>query len=230
MTAAVVGQASPATWDWAVAQGMLPELVQGLWVTLQATLVGITVAMVLGLGLAMARRSRRAVVRWPVAAFIEFVRSTPLLIQLFFLFFVLPDLGVRLSGFTAGVLGLGLHYATYTSEAYRSGIENVDRGQWEAAVACNLSATTTWGSVVLPQAIPTVIPALGNYLVAMLKDAPLLSTIAVLELLAVAQAFNSRLFRPLEAFTLAGLLFLAVSIPAAILVRYLERRYGYARD
>ncbi|MBW3546972.1 MAG: ectoine/hydroxyectoine ABC transporter permease subunit EhuD [Actinobacteria bacterium] len=230
MTAGAVAQASPATWDWDIAQRMMPELLRGLSVTLQATLVGITVAMVLGLVLAMARRSSLPVVRWPVVGFIEFVRSTPLLVQLFFLFFVLPDLGVRLSGFTAGVLGLGLHYATYTSEAYRSGIENVEKGQWEAAVACNLSTRTTWGSVVLPQAIPTVIPALGNYLVAMLKDAPLLSTIAVLELLAVARQLNSQLFRPLEAFSLAALLFLAVSIPAAILVRYLEKRYGYSRE
>jgi polar amino acid transport system permease protein len=230
VTGAAVAQASPATWDWDIAQRMIPDLLEGLWVTIQATLVGITVAMVLGLVLAISRRSSLPVVRWPVIAFIEFVRSTPLLIQLFFLFFVLPDLGVQLSGFTAGVLGLGLHYATYTSEAYRSGIENVDRGQWEAAVACNLSTGTTWSSVVLPQAVPTVIPALGNYVVAMLKDAPLLSTITVLELLAVARQLNSQLFRPLEAFTLTALLFLAVSIPAAVLVRYLERRYGYARD
>jgi polar amino acid transport system permease protein len=230
VTGRAVAQATPATWDWGVAEAMLPDLLRGLSVTLQATLVGITVAMVLGLGLAIARRSSLPVVRWPVVGFIEFVRRTPLLVQLFFLFFVLPDLGVRLSGFTAGVLGLGLHYATYTSEAYRSGIDSVDRGQWEAAVACNLSTPTTWGSVVLPQAIPTVIPALGNYLVAMLKDAPLLSTIAVLELLAVARRFNSQLFRPLEAFTMAALLFLAVSIPAAVLVRYLEKRYGYSRD
>lgn len=230
MTGGAVAQAAPATWDWEIVQRMLPDLLRGLSVTLQATVVGITLAMVLGLGLAVARRSSLPVVRWPVSGFIEFVRSTPLLIQLFFLFYVLPDLGIRLSGFTAGVLGLGLHYATYTSEAYRSGIEHVAKGQWEAAVACNLSTRTTWGSVVLPQAIPTVIPALGNYLVAMLKDAPLLSTIAVLELLAQARRFNAQLFRPLEAFTMAAVLFLAVSIPAAILVRYLEKRYGYARD
>ena len=230
MTGGTVAQVAPATWDWDIVQTMLPDLWRGLVVTLQATVVGITLAMVLGLGLALARRSSLPVVRWPVSAFIEFVRSTPLLIQLFFLFYVLPDLGVRLSGFTAGVLGLGLHYATYTSEAYRSGIENVAKGQWEAAVACNLSIRTTWGSVVLPQAIPTVIPALGNYLVAMLKDAPLLSTIAVLELLAQARRFNAQLFRPLEAFTMAAVLFLAVSIPAAILVRYLEKRYAYVRD
>lgn len=230
MMPVTLAQARPVTWDWDLAQRMLPDLLRGLSVTLQATLVGIVVAMVLGLGLALARRSSLRVVRWPVTGFIEFVRSTPLLVQLFFLFYVLGDLGIRLSGFTAGVVGLGLHYATYTSEAYRSGIESVDRGQWEAAVACNLSPRTTWGSVVLPQAVPTVIPALGNYLVAMLKDAPLLSTIAVLELLAQARRVNSQLFRPLEAFSLAALLFLAVSIPAAILVRYLEKRYGYARD
>lgn len=226
----VVAQAAPDTWDWDVAQRILPDLLRGLWVTVQATLVGITLAMALGLVLAIARRSTVRAVRWPVRGFIEFVRSTPLLVQLFFLFFVLPDLGVVLSGFTAGVLGLGLHYATYTSEAYRSGIDSVGRGQWEAAAACNLSTRTTWTSVVLPQAVPAVIPALGNYLVAMFKDAPLLSTIAVVELLAVSRRATAQLFRPLEAFTLAALLFLAVSLPAAVLVRYLEKRFGYTRD
>lgn len=221
----------PTGWDWGFAIDIVPFLLEGLWVTIQATLAGISLAMVLGLALAIARRSRSRLVSWPVATFIEFVRSTPLLVQLFFLFIAFPDLtGVRMSPLTTGVVALALHYGCYTSESYRAGIENVPRGQWEAATAVNLSTARTWRFVVLPQAIPTVIPALGNYVVAMFKDAPLLSSITVLELVAQAKKAQGIWFRGMEPFTMAGLLFLAVSIPAAIGVRYLERRYGYERE
>lgn len=222
-------QAPRGAWDWDFAGEILPVLLDGLRLTVQVTLMGIVVAMVLGLGLAVARRSRQRMLSWPAAGFVEFIRSTPLLAQLFFLFFVLPDLGIVLSPMVTGVLALGIHYGAYTSESYRAGIESVPRGQWEAAEALNMRSSTKWRWVVLPQAIPTVIPALGNYLVAMFKDAPLLSTVTVLELLAIARSIQGRTFRGLEPFTLAGLLFLAVSIPAAMLVRYLEKRFEYAR-
>jgi polar amino acid transport system permease protein len=212
-------------WDWEYAIEILPDLLDGLRLTVVATLAGIVVALVLGLGLALLRRSRNRLVRWPTAAIIEFIRSTPLLVQLFFLFYVLPEAGLVIPPFTAGVIGLGLHYATYTSEVYRSGIEGVPRGQWEASVACNLSATATWTRIILPQAIPRVIPALGNYLVAMFKEAPLLFTITVVELLATAQNLAASDFQPVESYTMAGVLFLAVSIPTAIGVRYLEKRF-----
>lgn len=227
----IVAQAAdaPSTWDWEFAGEILPLLLDGLWLTVRLTLLGITMAMVLGLVLAMLRRSTVRAVSWPVAGFIEFVRSTPLLAQLFFLFFVLPSFGIVLSGFAAGVLGLGIHYASYTSESYRAGIQSVDRGQWEAATALNLPPRVVWTSIVLPQAVPTVLPALGNYLVAMLKDAPLASTITVIELLGTAKAIQAQSFRGLEPFTIAGVLFLAVSVPAAFFVRFLERRYGYER-
>ena len=227
----IVAQAAdaPSTWDWEFAGDILPLLLDGLWLTVKITLLGITMAMVLGLVLAILRRSTVRAVSWPVAGFIEFVRSTPLLAQLFFLFFVLPSFGIVLSGFAAGVLGLGIHYASYTSESYRAGIQSVDRGQWEAATALNLPPRVVWTSIVLPQAVPTVLPALGNYLVAMLKDAPLASTITVIELLGTAKAIQAQSFRGLEPFTIAGVLFLAVSVPAAFFVRFLERRYGYER-
>jgi len=229
VTTRLLAQGAQGDWDWNFALEILPLLLRGLVVTVQATIMGILVAMTLGLVLALARRSRRKLISWPVGGFVEAVRSTPLLAQLFFLYFVLPEFGIVLSPLVIGVLGLGLHYACYTSESYRAGIESVPRGQWEAAVALNMSQATRWRRVVLPQAIPTVIPALGNYLVAMFKDAPLLSTVTVLELLAVARSIQGATFRGLEAFTLAGVLFLAVSIPASVLVRYLERRYQYAR-
>lgn len=221
----------PRGWDWTFAREITPFLLKGLWVTVQATLAGISLAMVLGLVLAVARRSRRRLVAWPVGAFVELIRSTPLLVQLFFLFVAFPDMiGIRLSPLTTGIVALAIHYGCYTSESYRAGIENVPRGQWEAATAVNLSTAATWRHVVLPQAVPTVIPALGNYVVAMFKDAPLLSSITVLELVAQAKKAQGIWFRGMEPFTMAGVLFLAVSIPAAIAVRRLERRYGYERD
>ncbi len=229
MTYVVAQAAVEVKWDWQVAWDFLPIVAKGLWVTVRATLVGTIIAMILGLILAVLRRSPRWYIRLPTIAVIEFVRSTPLLIQLFFIFFVLPGFGVTLSPFAALSIGLGIHYGSYTSESYRAGIESVGRGQWDAAVAINLPTATMWTSVILPQAIPTVIPALGNYLLAMLKDAPLGSAISVVGVLAAAKGLASLTFRVTEAFTLVGILFLAVSLPSAIFVRYLERRYGFTR-
>ncbi len=225
----MIGQAE-GDWDWEFAWEILPRLLEGLWVTVQLTLLGIALALVGGLVLAILRRSRLRIVRWPVGLFIEFIRSTPLLVQLFFIYFVFPDYGLVLSGFTAGVLGLAVHYATYTSESYRAGIESVPAGQWEAATSINLSRWQTWRHVVLPQAIPTALPALGNYVVASFKDAPLAATITVFGVLGTAQELQSQTFRSMEPLTLAGLLFLAVSVPAAARVRILERRHAYGRD
>jgi polar amino acid transport system permease protein len=215
-------------WDWQVAREVSPALLGGLWITIKVTLVGITLAMALGLAFALLRRSKLRIVSWPTSFVIEFIRSTPLLIQLFFLFFVMPRYGLRLDAFETGVLALGVHYATYTSEVYRSGIESVPKGQWEASTALSLSTFDTWTRVVLPQAVPRVIPALGNYLVAMFKDAPLLAVIALQDVLGEARRICSREFTCLEPYTLTGVYFLAVSVPAAIFVRLLEARYGRA--
>ena len=226
---ALLAQAS-GNWDWEFVWEILPRLLRGLWVTVQLTLLGITLAFIGGLVLALLRRSRLRIVRWPVGFFIEFVRSTPLLVQLLFIYLVFPDYGIVLSGFVAGVVGLGVHYATYTSESYRAGIESVPTGQWEAATSINLSRAQTWRHVILPQAIPTALPALGNYLVAAFKDAPLASTITVFGVLGIAQQIQAETFRSMEPLTMAGLLFLAVSVPAAALVRLLEKRHAYDRS
>jgi polar amino acid transport system permease protein len=226
----VFAQASNGwSWDMEYALEILPAIASGLLQTVVATLVGITIGMVLGLVLALLRRSRLKLIRWPTSSIIEFVRGTPLLVQLFFIFYVLPNFGLTLSPFVTLVVGLGIHYGTYTSESYRAGIDNVERGQWEASTALNLSSTTTWARVILPQAIPTVIPALGNYLVAMFKDAPIGVAVAAGGILLAATSAASRSFQPVEPYTVMGLLFLAVSLPAALFVRYLERRYGYQR-
>lgn len=218
--------------DWSFALEILPTLGSALVITIQATVLGMLVAVTLGLALALLRRSRLALLSLPTAFVIEFVRSTPLLVQMYFLFYVLPLTGVQMSPLATGIVALGLHYATYCAEVYRAGIEAVPRGQLEAARALNLSPWRTAVGVVLPQAIPPVVPALGNYLVAMFKDTPLLSAITVVELLQQSKMIGSTTFRYTEPLTLVGVLFLALSLIAAWGMRGLEarlQRYGGKR-
>ncbi|MBB4423861.1 polar amino acid transport system permease protein [Bradyrhizobium sp. CIR48] len=163
-------------------------------------------------------------------SYVEFVRGTPLLVQLYFVFYVLPDIGILLSPLTAGVATLGIHYATYTSEVYRAGIDNVDRALWEAAKALNLTRLQTWRYVIIPLAVPPMLPALCNYVVSMFKETPLLSTITVIELMAQARIIANVNYRYVEPMTMVGVFFLAVSIPSVIALQYLERHYGTGRD
>lgn len=216
------------SFDWEYAWSLLPVFAPALWITLQATAVGMLIALATGLLLALMRRASSRVVSWPAAAFVEFVRSTPLLVQLYFLFYVMPELGIKFSPFTTGALALGLHYATYCSEVYRAGIESVARGQWEAARALNFGAVDLWLHVILPQAIARVVPALGNYLIAMFKDTPLLSAITVVELLQTAKIVGSETFRYMEPLTLVGMLFLVLSLISAAGARTLEARLAGA--
>ena len=210
--------------DWSFALEIVPTLARALVITIQATVLGMAIAVVLGLLLALARRARWPLLSYPAAFVIEFVRSTPLLVQMYFLFYVLPGSGVQFSPLVTGVLALGVHYAAYCAEVYRAGIEAVPRGQIEAATALNLSSWRTATGIVLPQAIPPVVPALGNYLVAMFKDTPLLSAITVVELLQQSKIIGSATFRYTEPLTLVGALFLVLSLIAAWGVRRLERR------
>jgi len=212
-------------WDWAFVAEILPTLIEGVKITILATLLGYALAVVLGLGLALLRRTRRRWLARSVNFLIEFIRGTPLLVQLYFLFYIMPDLGLTLSPLTAGVIGLGLHYATYTAEVYRAGIDNTPRGQWEAAKACNLTVGQSWRHVILPQAIPPMLPALANYFIAMFKETPLLSAITVLELMNQARSVANFNYRYLEPMTLVGAFFLVISLIAVVGLRYLERRF-----
>lgn len=210
-------------WDWSFAFEILPVLAQAAVVTIQATLLGFLIAASLGLLIAGARIAFPATAL-PLSVLVELVRSTPLLIQIFFIYFVFPKWGIVIEAFTAGVIAIGIHYAAYCSEVYRAGFENVPRGQWEASTALNLSTWTTFRDIVIPQAIPPVVPALGNYLVALFKETPLLSAIAVLELMQTAKIIGSQTFRYTEPITLVGIFFLVMSLVSAALIRILERR------
>ncbi|AXK35463.1 ectoine/hydroxyectoine ABC transporter permease subunit EhuD [Streptomyces armeniacus] len=211
------------SWDWSNVDAFMPRFWDGVLVTLQALVLGSLIAFSLGLVWAIAQRSTLVWVRWPVTAVTEFIRNTPLLVQLFFLFYVLPEWGPTMSPLTTGIIGLGLHYSTYTAEVYRAGINGVPVGQWEAATALSLPKARTWTSVILPQAIRRVIPALGNYVVSMLKDSPMIAVIGAFEMLGEAQAYSNETFTT-EAITVVGVAFVLIAYPASLLIRALERR------
>jgi polar amino acid transport system permease protein len=213
-------------WDWEFVREIMPTLISGVKITILATILGSALAAIVGLGIALARRSPNKALARSVGSAAEFIRGTPLLVQLYFIFYVLPDVGILLPPLVAGVIGLGLHYGTYTAEVYRAGIDNVPRGQWEAAKACNLTARQTWTRIILPQAIPPMMPALANYFIAMFKETPLLSAITVLELMNQAKSVANSYYRYIEPMTLVGAFFLAISLVSVLLLRWLERRYG----
>jgi polar amino acid transport system permease protein len=210
-------------WNWGYALEILPILARAAIVTVEATVISFVIALVLGLILAVLRMSG-PVVGWFASAFVELVRSTPLLIQIFFIFFVLPRFGITLDAFAAGIIALSLHYGCYCSEVYRAGLEAVPRGQWEACTALNLNSWNTFKNIILPQAIPPIVPALGNYLVALFKDTPLLSAIAVAELVNTAKTMGNETFRYNEPITIVGLVFLVLSLVSAAGIRWLEQR------
>ncbi|MGW1551619.1 ectoine/hydroxyectoine ABC transporter permease subunit EhuD [Streptomyces sp. NPDC002346] len=209
--------------DWNAAGDVLPLVLQGFEVTLLATVLGTLVAAVLGLTVAVAGRAPSRFVTVPVRAVMEFIRSTPLLVQLvgaaaFF---------TSVEPLTIGIVVLGIHYAAYTSEVYRAGIDGVPKGQWEACRALSLSPRRTWQAVVLPQAVRKVLPALGNYAISMFKETPFLAVITVQEMVFEARRYGADHFAYTEAFTLAGLVFLVASYPTSLLMRKLEKRLGH---
>jgi polar amino acid transport system permease protein len=209
-------------WRWDFTWEILPRLLDATFNTLLAAAAGYMIALVIGLLLALGQRTGSKALTFVVREFVEFVRSTPLLLQIFFIFYVGPQIGITLSPWVAGMIAIGLHYSCYLSEVYRGGIESVPKGQWEAATALNMTTMQTYRRLIIPQAVPPAIPGLGNYLVGIFKDTPMLSVIGVAELIHAANAIGSETWRYLEAYTLVGIIFLALSLPAAGLIRAFE--------
>nr|WSW42433.1 ectoine/hydroxyectoine ABC transporter permease subunit EhuD [Streptomyces sp. NBC_01001]WSW63125.1 ectoine/hydroxyectoine ABC transporter permease subunit EhuD [Streptomyces sp. NBC_00998] len=207
-------------WSWETAREGLPVVLSGFGITLLATVLGSAVAMLLGLVIAVALRTPTRWVTLPLRFLTDFVRSTPLMIQLFAAWVLVPGL----NALTLGISVLGIHYATYTCEVYRAGIDAVPRGQWEACTALSLPRRRVWRAVILPQAVRNVLPALGNYVISMFKETPFLSVITVQEMVHRANEYGSVHFAYLEAFTLAATVFLLASYLTSVLMRRLEKR------
>jgi polar amino acid transport system permease protein len=203
-----------------------PQLLQGLVVTLEATAVGMAIAALAGLAIAVARLLRIPVLSPMLGFYLLFTRNTPLLVQLYFLYYVLPWYGIRFDAFTVGVIGLGLQFSCYTAEVYRAGFESVHRGQWEAARALNFSTGQTLSLIILPQALKPTVPALGNYLISMFKDSSFLATITVYELLGTTRQLATLSFHYTTLFTALGVSYIVLSYAASLAIRRVELRFS----
>ncbi|AVQ97939.1 ectoine/hydroxyectoine ABC transporter permease subunit EhuD [Oceanobacillus iheyensis] len=220
-------------WSWDIFFDAFPVVLEGLGITVGLTLACYLFSLIFGFVWTFLRRVPFKPLNWIVTWVMEFIRSTPPLVQLFFIYFawpMVPVVGMTLSPFTSAVLGLGLHFSTYIGEVYRSGIEGVDKGQWEASQALNLSTRQKWLKIILPQAIPPTIPMLGNYLIIMFKEVPLASTIGVVGILHMANSYGAQYWAYLEPLTIVAILFLVLSYPSAILISKLEKRMNRRFD
>ena len=209
---------------WDFAHEILPQLLYATVNTILAAGVGYLIAVFAGLVFLLGQRTTFRLLNAFTREIVEFIRSTPLLIQLFFVYFVLPQFGITLSAWVCGMITIGLHFGTYLCEVYRGALEAIPKSQWEACRALNFTKVYSYRKIILPQAFPVAIPGMGNYLVGIFKDTPLLSTIGVAELFHAATAVGGYNYRYLEPYTMVGLIFLMLSIPAAFYVRRLEQK------
>ena len=218
-----------AEWRWDFAIEILPQMLLATLNTILAAGIGYAIAAIVGLLFLLGQRTPIKIVNMINREIVEFIRSTPLLIQLFFVYFVLPQFGITLSAWVCGMITIGLHFGTYLSEVYRGALEGVPKTQWEACRALNFTTFYTYRRIVLPQAFPIAIPGMGNYLVGIFKDTPLLSTIGVAELFHAATAVGGYHYRYLEPYTIVGLIFLSLLIPASMWIIKIEKNVNLAQ-
>jgi polar amino acid transport system permease protein len=210
--------------DCAFLLSILPALSSGLVVTLQATAGGYALAVLVGLILALGNRSGNRIVSTLCRIYVATLRCTPLLVQLYVAYYLLPLVGVSFSALTTGIIALGLYTGAYLSEVFRAGIEAIDRGQWEAADALGLQRTTKWRKVVLPQVLPLILLPMGNYLIGMFKETPLLAAITVLDVFGMANDVAGQTYRYTEPYVAAALMLLTISVAAAYLLHLMAGR------
>jgi polar amino acid transport system permease protein len=208
------------------ATDFLPILLQGAQVTVQVTVLSFALSSLIGLVFALMRVSHWKPAALVAGTLVNVIRGLPIIVQLFYIYFVLPDIGIQLSAFQAGVIGLGLAYSAYQAENFRAGIEAVDHGQLEAAQAIGMRMPLIMRRVILPQAFRIALPPYGNTLVMMLKDSSLVSTITVAEMTRAGQLIASSTFQNMTVYTLVALLYLLMSLPLVYGLRRLEARLG----
>lgn len=211
------------------AREFLPILLQGAVVTVQVTALSFLLSSAIGLVLALGKLSPVRAVSWAASTMVNVIRGLPIIVQLFYIYFVLPEVGIQLTAFQAGVIGLGIAYSAYQAENFRAGIEAVDPGQREAALAMGMRPALLMRRVVLPQAFRIALPPYGNTLVMMLKDSSLVSTITVAEMTRQGQLIAASTFQNMTVYTLVALLYLAMSLPLVWGLRRLEKRFGAGR-
>ena len=209
---------------WKDASAFMPILLEGLRLTVVVTIGSLLLSTVLGLVWALMRVSKFRALVWFSKSLVNTIRGIPILVLLFYIYFVMPELGVTLTAVQAGIIGLGIAYSAYQAENFRAGIEAIDHGQIEAAQSLGMGWSLMMRRVVLPQAVRIVLPPYGNTMVMMLKDSSQASTITVAEMTLKAQMLAASTFKNSTVFTLVALLYLVMSVPLILLVGWLERR------
>src|SRR6202171_1047328 len=202
----------------------LPILLQGVWLTIIVTVGSLLLSTALGLLWALMRVSGLRVLQGLSAGLINVIRGIPIIVLLFYLYFVMPDFGITMTALQAAILGLGIAYSAYQAENFRAGIEAIDKGQIEAAQTIGMGWWLTMRRVVLPQAVRIVLPPYGNIMIMLLKDSSQASTITVAELALQGKLIASSTFKNTSVFTLVALMYLTMSIPLILLVRHFENR------
>jgi polar amino acid transport system permease protein len=204
----------------------MPILLLGVQLTILVTLGSLILSTVLGLVWALMRVSGIRALSGTAVVIVNVIRGIPIIVQLFYIYFVLPEFGITLTALQAAIIGLGIAYSAYQSENFRAGIEAIDRGQIEAAHSLGMGWALTMRRVVLPQAVKIVLPPYGNIMIMMLKDSSQASTITVGELALQGKLIASSTFKNMTVFTLVAALYLVMSIPLIVLVGWLEKRFG----
>ncbi len=207
----------------------LPILLQGVWLTIVVTVGSLVLSTVLGMVWALMRVCRVSFLQRLSALIVNGIRGIPIIVQLFYIYFVMPELGVTLTALQAAVIGLGIAYSAYQAENFRAGIEAIDKGQIEASESLGMGWALMMRRVVLPQAVKIILPPYGNIMIMMLKDSSQASTITVAELTLKGQLIASSTFKYTSVLTMVAVLYLVMSVPLILLVRWLERRMGEAR-
>jgi polar amino acid transport system permease protein len=207
------------------ARDFLPILFDGVWVTVAITFCALVLSVILGFVWALLGTSRFRLLRGASMTVINTVRGIPILVQLFYIYFVLPQLGVTLNAFLAGVAGLGLAYSVYQAENFRAGFASVDRSLIETAQSLGMPHRMIVRRLILPLAVRVILPPFGNTSIMLLKDSSIASTITVAELTRQGQLLAVSTFKNMTVYTLVALLYLAMSLPLSLLTRRLERRF-----
>jgi polar amino acid transport system permease protein len=205
----------------------LPILLQGVGLTILVTIGSLILSTILGLVWALMRVSGLRLLSGISAGMINLIRGIPIIVLLFYLYFVMPDFGIALSALQAAILGLGIAYSAYQAENFRAGIEAIDKGQIEAALAIGMGFWLTMRRVILPQAVRIVLPPYGNIMIMLLKDSSQASTITVAELALQGKLIASSTFKNTSVFSLVALMYLTMSIPLILLVRHFEKKAGH---
>ncbi|WP_051633591.1 amino acid ABC transporter permease [Bacillus sp. UNC41MFS5] len=204
--------------------GFLPALLKGTLITVELTLLSLIIALVIGLVTAFARISNNIFFSKLAGLYISIIRGTPLLVQLMYIYFVFPEFGIKLTAFTAALIGLSLYEGAYLAEIFRAGIKSISKGQLEAAYAVGMNYSMAMRRIILPQAIKNVLPPIGNSAILLLKNSSLAAVIAVNELMHTGENLATTTFRNIEIFTLVAVIYWLLHFPMDRAVNLLERR------